>query len=295
MLPTAASPHTYCVAVDGSEAAHKAFVSALKLLQSRDRVVLLHVFAAEEGKEADDVPADVSAVVERYDVDLVAKLSKDRYEVVLLPQPDGKNTHDIVCDFVNGRPDVDFLVTGFVGVRGPRDDPRVLGSTADYSLRHAHCSSILIKDRLPVDDPPSFAVGVDGSDAADISVQAAQSIARPGAKVTIFHLFDAAKQGSLPESAKLDAVQEKYEMLAVMDPRLEFVAAELKHDKVEAQQICDLAESTGASFLVIGVDGLGAVAAGREARTLGSTTDYCVRHSGPSVICPQARGATYGK
>lgn len=62
--------------------------------------------------------------------------------------------------------DVSLMVLGCAGRKGPKDDPTVLGSTADYSMRGARCSSAIVKPKSavpPRGTPVSYLACVDGS------------------------------------------------------------------------------------------------------------------------------------
>lgn len=114
---------------------------------------------------------------------LSEQFPKERYAVVQIRKEDGKTTREAICTYVN-KAGFDYLVVGMVGRKGPKLDPTILGSTADYSLRSAHCTSAIIKK--PTKGANKFVVGVDGSERAHKSVietvdQANEDVRRPGA------------------------------------------------------------------------------------------------------------------
>jgi nucleotide-binding universal stress UspA family protein len=94
-----------------------------------------------------------------------------------------------VSPCTNSQKDVeaDMFLVGFVGRKGPKEDPSVLGSAADYSLRSAHITAAVVKDKT-FRDPATLLVGVDGSERAHSAACLAVRLARPTDSIHIVHM-----------------------------------------------------------------------------------------------------------
>lgn len=82
-----------------------------------------------------------------------------------------------------------LLVIGSHGRTGPKEDPLVLGSKADYSLRDSPLPALVVKGpALAQAVPATFVVAVDGSDRAHGALQLALRLRRPADPVRIVHV-----------------------------------------------------------------------------------------------------------
>lgn len=131
----------------------------------------------------------------------------------------GEGTKEALCAIVNKDSAYDFLVVGMSGRKGPKEDPTILGSTVDYSLRQAHMSSIIVKNH-DFPDKAIFLVGVDGSESANYSVNVALALAKPTDEVRILHIEDRTIQSTVSEPFRVGAVRARYEALAASDARV---------------------------------------------------------------------------
>lgn len=95
-------------------------------------------------------------------------MPKERYEIVVFDRPERQSTHEAVCRMVN-KLRADIMFVGFVGRKGIKEDPTILGTTSDYSLRAVHADCAIVKHRTVVipdhRDPALWVVCVDGSPA----------------------------------------------------------------------------------------------------------------------------------
>jgi nucleotide-binding universal stress UspA family protein len=280
----------FAVAVDGSEVAHRAFNAALELMGAHDKLTVVHI--ADDTKDylaRDLTPAGVR---ETYETELVPRLPEERRDVVIKHKKAGESSKHAMCSFVNSAA-VDFFVVGMVGRKGPKADPTVLGSTADYSLRQAHCSSVIVKHNPKKGVPEVFVVGVDGSAAAHIAFETAVEAMNPGDKLVVLHVEDdvhgkAGGREGAHDSAEVEARYAKA-VEAVDGASFRTVP---KRDGPVSATILEAAEDALVTYLVIGVDGIGAYSRGQKAH-FGSTSDRLARMARCSVIVAQRRGATY--
>eukprot|EP00500_Bicosoecida_sp_ms1_P006796 CAMPEP_0203829328 /NCGR_PEP_ID=MMETSP0115-20131106/63327_1 /ASSEMBLY_ACC=CAM_ASM_000227 /TAXON_ID=33651 /ORGANISM="Bicosoecid sp, Strain ms1" /LENGTH=314 /DNA_ID=CAMNT_0050738393 /DNA_START=1 /DNA_END=945 /DNA_ORIENTATION=+ len=275
----------YAVAVDGSEMAHKAFLETVKLMNEDDYIQVIHV--ADNSKAY--LPYDLrpSSIQEAYETNCLTRFAPERYAVVKIRKEEGKTAREAICTYVN-KVGFDYLVVGMVGRKGPKLDPTILGSTADYSLRAAHCSSIIVKK--PTRGANKFVVGVDGSDRAHKSVAEIISMANDDDEIVILNVTDADGEAGLKREYTGPVLREKYSKLAASAGArcpVSFVQVEQPRGQGVAAVLTEYAFDNDATYLVVGADGVGAYLAGRH--VFGSNSDRVVRLSRPSVIVTQDR------
>lgn len=79
-------------------------------------------------------------------------------------------------------------VVGFTGRKGPKEDPTILGSSADFSLRGARMPCCIVKRKVAPRESHLFVVAVDGSERAHSGLQLAEQLAMPGDRIAIVHV-----------------------------------------------------------------------------------------------------------
>jgi nucleotide-binding universal stress UspA family protein len=179
-------------------------------------------------------------------------------------------------------------VVGFVG---RKEDILVIGTAADYSLRSAHMSAVIVKRRTVL---PSevFVVGVDGSDRAHRGVELALQLRRPEDTVIVLHVENPALECEETGKYHASAVAARYSTFCADKANCSFSSTQVHGAVAVADVIVDWAADHDATFIVIGADGVGAYAVGHEAR-LGSVSDAVVKKARCNIICIQERHATY--
>jgi nucleotide-binding universal stress UspA family protein len=195
----------------------------------------------------------------------------------------------------------DIIVVGYVGRKGPKEDPTVLGSVSDLTLRETGgVSSLIVKRVPPSAECTTFCVGVDGSGTAHSAVLLSMRLARPSDRVVIVHITGDGEATSAAEEDEglkdgpftTDAIAKVYTALAGGHPNTTFVLVP-RRVGVEApgtvsSRFLAVAEDEGADIVVIGVDGLSAKAAGMVAH-VGSNTDAIARKAHCSVLTCHVR------
>ena len=202
------------------------------------------------------------------------------------------STRAVLCNWVNKRTPVGFLAVGMVGRKGPKDDPKVLGSAADYSLRQAACTCVIVKEkpRNPhTEEPAVFLVAYDGSARAKAALAFATERRRAGTdRCLVLHVATDTEKAS----------RCKEEVTSAHGDGVEWVDMAKQGGKTVSEHIsgfidCTEDEGTKAlgdadvDYLCIGVDcneAAGFSAENKDARTLGSIAESCVKSCGCTVI-----------
>lgn len=79
-------------------------------------------------------------------------------------------------------------MVGFTGRKGPKEDPTILGSSADFSLRGARMPCCIVKRKVAPRESHLFVVAVDGSERAHSGLQLTEQLAMPGDRIVIVHV-----------------------------------------------------------------------------------------------------------
>lgn len=123
-------------------------------------------------------------------------LPKD-YRLEFVPRKAGTSVRDVLALFVDKRPKVDVLVVGCVGRKGPKEDPSILGSTTDSSLRAVPCNCLVVKRRPEITNEPSnFMACIDGSPQSIEGFHLLCRMARKGDTVYLVHFDENSDDGT---------------------------------------------------------------------------------------------------
>jgi nucleotide-binding universal stress UspA family protein len=283
------SPRRYVVGVDGSELSLRAFQTATALMHGEDTLEVLHVAdPMKEGLPYDSTPEAIEAF---YTAKLVSALPRARWRYITKVRTLGESTKAALCRYVNDDSHhFDVLVVGVTGRKGPKDDPSVLGSTADYSLREAHMTSVLVRNRtFPAD--AIFAVGTDGSESAHRAVTAACTMAQRGQTVIVFHIEDPKEEKEADAKYTAAAIRARYESGLTSDATVRFAVHRKAPLETISSAIISFAREHDATYIVIGADGVGAHVSGTS--TWGSVSDNVVKHAKCTVVVTQPHGGLY--
>ena len=199
------------------------------------------------------------------------------------------STRAVLCNWVNKRTPVGFLAVGMVGRKGPKDDPKVLGSAADYSLRQAACTCVVVKEKPRVCDaetPSVFLVAYDGSKRAKAALAFATERRRAVDTVVVLHVAtDSAKAAAC--KAEVDAHGDAVAWVETPKVSGTTIAAHISGFIDGTDAACEGAGSPDVDYLCIGVDcneAAGFSADNKHARTLGSIAETCVKTCSSTVI-----------
>ncbi|GAM28648.1 hypothetical protein SAMD00019534_118240 [Acytostelium subglobosum LB1] len=142
----------FCVAIDGSDHAHNAFLKAANLCKPGDHVYglividLVHFMMAapklaEEMSTISNMKSEMmnngKQLAKRYE-DLASELNLPSYETLLIEG----NPRDVIVTTVHEKK-VDILAIGLVGLI---NNPNIsMGSTSTYCIRNCKCDVLLCK------------------------------------------------------------------------------------------------------------------------------------------------------
>ena len=258
-----ASKH-FLVCVDGSDDSEVGFANAFNVMKGQDRITLLHFSDATKDFLPDKMKP--AAIESYYGNILLASLPEDRFNIVVRPRPEPKKPEwfkEAVFQYIgelekDGRK-TDFLVTGFCGRKGPKDDPTVLGSNGDVALRQSGCSAMITKKQWGAPKEKKgrkFAVAIDGSSRSDDALFEARRLSTQGDTISVLHVHDVQLDDQLDEEFKHGTIKAKYESMAGVAA---FVAINKGADEEGKKSIPDLLISwineNGPDFFLLGADG----------------------------------------
>lgn len=181
---------------------------------------------------------------------------------------------------VAARADADMLVVGARGRGGFAG--LLLGSVSQECVEHSPCPVVVLRGEPDPADGP-IVVGLDGSEGATRALDWAIDLAEAtGATIVAVH---APMLGA--NNAMMDAAREALERwCAPIGARA--VSREMRIEQGDARTVLEqVADEAGASLLVVGTRGLGAV----RGLLLGSVAGYIARYSErPIAVVPRSTG-----
>lgn len=210
----------------------------------------------------------------------MSRLVPSKFSLTWLPYNGRTTTREQIMTLADGYR-ADLLVVGFVGRKGPKADPTILGSAVDHNLRNGRCPLLVVKVPALRKDTPSssylWLVLIDGSERSLKAARfAAGLMAVEYDRMQMRHVV---KGGGEPEGLRTRA-GEALEgtgvnwTLEVMDAGdAEVQTALLDYVNQGPDQI---------DFIVVGVDGSGV---GSKARwQVGHVTEAVLRTSKLNVL-----------
>lgn len=137
-------------------------------------------------------------------------------------------------------------------------------------------------------------VGVDGSDRAHRCLGLVEYLRREEDEVVIVHVDEGASEGDTTSTRMRSAdVTARYAALVEGKPGLSYKTLSRAGYTSTADVMVAFLEEVEADVVAVGVDGMGAYAAGKTT-SVGSTSDQVVRKSPCTVLCYQDTRGTYG-
>lgn len=164
MLKSKAS--TFLCCVDGSDASDSAFKTTMHLRKKYDHICLFHAYSKE--KSANLSPLyQPDSIRQRYESQLISACKRPYFSMHFEERYDRsalKVLQDLIALYSStfsrdilptlNRPD--FIVIGYCGRKGPKQKPRVLGSTTDLALRSLPVPLIVVKRQSFASGPRQF-------------------------------------------------------------------------------------------------------------------------------------------
>jgi len=159
------------ISIDGSAQSFDCFqviatqIVTQSLLKPNYRINVLHIFNVSKEYLAFNQKPDYLHQI--YESELISRLVPNRFSLTWLPYNGRTTTRDQIMTLADGYR-ADLLVVGFVGRKGPKADPTILGSAVDHNLRNGRCPLLVVKAPVLRKDTPAssylWVVLIDGSE-----------------------------------------------------------------------------------------------------------------------------------
>jgi len=290
---------TFFVGVDGSEASHQAVDLVMKysMPKSKNRMVVAHVY--DESKTYLPRPMQQAVLLAEMENRLITSFPAARYELKWTAK---RPEHGIKEELVHSANETmaDFVVVGFYGRKGRKVDHSI-GSSADYSMRNASASSIVVKDTSPLmrdiaeerfdgnhPRPIKFLVGIDNSNAALKALQDVMKLSKSLQDPIVMVHIAPQEQEDLPIGCTKDAILDKFENIRkrflAQRPNVTIRIVMNTPGQTLSEHILEEVDKEEADFVALGADAMKAKAKGKNAYYLGSISDHCVKQATCNVI-----------
>ncbi len=207
---TAERYHHFVVGLDGSAASKIAMDTALSLRKVKGKFYGLHIENLEKSK---DLPAAMkwSAISEDAETKLVSSIPKSHYSLQAVVKNPGDSTKAAFVSHVNEIDQAMYVCLGWVGRKGPKEDPSVLGSVSDVAMRSCHHPVMICKKAPPPNKPHSYVVCVDsGSDRGQWAFDVIMSLSMQVDSVQVAYVYDITDDDQGGE-AKMVEIKQLYE------------------------------------------------------------------------------------
>jgi len=268
--------------------AQKCFDVTATIVSSGDTMTVLH--CTDESKTYLPAKQQPASIKLKYDTDMMTKLPAGKHRMVLEPK-NGQETKEAVCNWVNaqkGLSTIHIMAVGQVGRKGPKEDPTILGSCSDQSMRCTTCATMVVKDKstVPASNKKHFVCCVDGSPPSKVlHDDIARALAKDGDKITLLHVKAEA-------STNVQALEDTYKNVAngnASKPTQVFSVIDAVANEPTGETICNWIENQkeDVDFLLIGADGMRAFA--EEKHFIGSNSEFLVKNAKCTVIIGEVR------
>jgi nucleotide-binding universal stress UspA family protein len=155
----------FMVATDGSRSSKDAFdLVFYDLMGPRDKISVLHLYNLQKQYLPYQLRYDY--IRQEYESKLISHLPQSRWELLFLP----RTPHLSTCEQIQDNSQfyrASLLVVGFVGAKGPKENPVLMGSTVDHNLQYGNTPLLVVKLRAHRSDlrngSYNWVVLVDGS------------------------------------------------------------------------------------------------------------------------------------
>lgn len=155
--------HTHIVCCVDSTKADKVFDVASHLVTACNKSHLT-VFSAHRplhhGGDALLHDREPRAIALHFEGKCVSLWPKPRFDIITAELPDGVSVRSSIMDVVTELRG-DIVVLGYTGRKGPKEDPMIMGSATDMSLRDGRTTALVVKSGGPYD---VITVALDSSD-----------------------------------------------------------------------------------------------------------------------------------
>jgi nucleotide-binding universal stress UspA family protein len=282
----------YLVCVDGSDGGDLAYRAVKHLFDERqDHIVMYHAYkTAIQNQPSHVLPLYRPENVRRkYESQLIGDfVDESMWEIVMDERGENESALDTLVKHVdrysyawNTKPSPeyydyyhnvpDFVLLGYVGRKGVKTSPTVLGSTADLALRKLHVPCIIAKATVS-SGPLSFIYCVNASEKSRIGFNIFLQLIKPRDRLTILHV-----QNGHGEEKADDNIKETYEaLMEKYGPRTcRFVSLPPPEEETVKEAIVNYINNSKADFVGI---------APRAKLFLSEVSEYVVSHVRTSIV-----------
>ncbi|GMH81388.1 hypothetical protein TrVE_jg8743 [Triparma verrucosa] len=194
--------HHFIVGMDGSAASMVAFKTALALRKAKGKFYALHV--EDKGKN-EYLPSNMKwgGIKDAIEPSLTGSIPPTLYSMECIQKSPSDTTKSTFVSHINGIDTPMYVCLGWVGRKGPKEDPTVLGSVSDVAMRSCSHPVIICKN-APEAGAHSFVVCVDSASGRGmIAFENIMSMVKQIDTVTVAYCYT--------DEVALQEVKESYE------------------------------------------------------------------------------------
>lgn len=142
MEATATTGIRWNVCVDGSDAAREAFNTVFnQLMKEGDHITVSHVFSSS--KDYLSFKYKPENIKQDYEAELIAT-PNSVWTITIEHLNAGLTTKEHLMK-ITEKDNSDIIVMGYIGRKGPKEDPTLLGSAVEYMAQNPLCPALVVK------------------------------------------------------------------------------------------------------------------------------------------------------
>ncbi|CAD8092797.1 unnamed protein product [Paramecium sonneborni] len=167
------------VATDGSQASKQAFFQAVEFFEYKNifnKIIVAHV--SDQSKTYLPFEFQSTTIYEDYKIELLSRYPEANYQLVFQEKGQGQeNVRDQILN-IAGDLNVSYLIVGFNGRKGLKQDVTILGQTVRNSVYNSKVPLIAVKKLYKRDETNGFkfVVCIDGSKKSYKSLESAVAL-----------------------------------------------------------------------------------------------------------------------
>ena len=261
------------VAVDGSRVSRKAMATAATLChQQNNNLIVYHIWNPRKK----GIPGYFSPEyleIEFENTCYEAGLKMSQFEIIIESRGEDETIAGMILEKVEDV-EADLLCLGAFGRKGP--SVWASGSNAQHSLRRCPITILTAKPNSDVvlgDNSAIYMVGHDGSSRAQKALDYVKQYAKPQDQVLVVNILDEWAQAKGFQVEKLlEECKVEMQNAGMQNGDARYY---LRDRKIQiGRQLLNIAADIGATYIVVGLDGMEALKRGKE--ILGSVSDFIV-------------------
>ncbi|CAD8183220.1 unnamed protein product [Paramecium octaurelia] len=167
------------VATDGSQASKQAFFQAVEFFEYKNifnQIIVAHV--SDESKTYLPFEFQSTTIYEDYKIELLSRYPEANYQLVFQEKAQGQENIRNQILTIAGDLNVSYLIVGFNGRKGVKQDVTILGQTVRNSVYNSKVPLIAVKKLYKRDETNGFkfVVCIDGSKKSYKSLESAVAL-----------------------------------------------------------------------------------------------------------------------